>query len=272
MDLNNVGKLSPFLGHSLNTEEVAGLEVAMMQRKLDENLPTKLSFWGKIYGTTQDYLIVFSVDPDAEFPDRKYYYCNPSDYLLRAVPALTTEYETQAKAITQKFTGDASFYSFNGEEPEEEDPEAPPVERFREGHRLAWTLKTIDHDCALAPRGAVVVDATKKVVPNAYFSGLSYQSATEPRSYFHYRRPENPQAIAMMKKPGIIKSGDFMDMIVKDKPTQMWNISISPQGETAFVKNMYWDGYSFYSVLGSSEYGGAYFGIGVPQYDLAFMF
>lgn len=39
------------------------------------------------------------------------------------------------------FTGDPSFFAYNGEEPEPEDPEAPPVERFREIHRLAYTVK-----------------------------------------------------------------------------------------------------------------------------------
>jgi len=151
------------------------------------------------------------------------------------------------------------------------DPDAPPVERFRELHRLSFAVKSIEHDCSLAPRGSLVVDATKKVVVNAYYSGLSFQSCTEARSYFHNRKPENPQAVAMMKKPGIIKSGDFLDMIIKDKPSTMWAISTDCQGTLSHVRNLYWDGYSFYTVIGAPECGGAYFGIGVPQYDIAFM-
>ena len=273
MDLSNVGKLGALNGQALSVEEVAGLEVAMTQRKLDENITGKLQFWGKVFGNTQDYLVVSSVDGNAEFPDKKYFYCNPSDYLLRAVPPLSAEYEKTAQALTQRFTGDPSFFNFSGaEEDEAEDPDAPPVERFREIHRLAYAIKSIEHDCALTPRGAVVVDAGKKVVRNAYFTGLSYQSCCEARSYFHMRRPENPQAVSMMKKAGIVKSGDFLDPITKDKPTQMWTFGMSASGEVAHVRNMYWDGYSFYSVVDSTEFGGCYFGIGVPQYDIAFMF
>ena len=48
-----------------------------------------------------------------------------------------------AEKLTMGFTGDSSFFAFNGEdgEVEEEDPEAPPVERFRELHRISHTVR-----------------------------------------------------------------------------------------------------------------------------------
>lgn len=58
----------------LNIEEISGLEVAMLQRKLEENLPGKMYFWGKVFGTTQDYLIVYTINPFAIFPDKTYYF------------------------------------------------------------------------------------------------------------------------------------------------------------------------------------------------------
>jgi len=156
-------------------------------------------------------------------------------------------------------------------EPEEEDPEAPPVERFREVHRLSYTVKQIDHDCAIVTKGAVVVDASKRVIFNSYYKGLSYQTAAEMRAYYHFRRPENPQGISNLKKPGIIKSGDFLDSITKDIPQQIWTISHDNSGTIAYVRNHYWDGYCYYNVIDCPEYGGAYFGIGVPNVDIAFM-
>jgi hypothetical protein len=147
-----------------------------------------------------------------------------SDYTLRAIPILNEEYEQQAEAlILLPFTGDPSYMQYNGAEPEEpvdpDDPDAPPPkELFREVHRLSFTIKQIDHDCSIIPRGALVVDATKKVIFNNYYTGLSYHTSAELRAYFHFRYPENPQGIAAMKKPGIIKS-DFLDCITKDIPT-----------------------------------------------------
>ena len=74
MELNNVFRLSALNAASLNAEEVCGLQVAMQQRKLEENLTGKLYFWGKIFGSKQDYLIVFLLDTSGEFPTRKYYF------------------------------------------------------------------------------------------------------------------------------------------------------------------------------------------------------
>lgn len=51
----------------------------------------------------------------------------------------------------------------------------------------------------------------------------------------------------------------------------MWSISHDNAASTVFVRNLYWDGYGFYSILKTSEYGCTYFGNGVPNYDIAFM-
>lgn len=74
MDLYSTHRVSPASGYGLNTEEFSGLEVAMLQRKLHENLVGKMLFWGKIFGSTQDYLIVYHVNPFDEFPEKKFYY------------------------------------------------------------------------------------------------------------------------------------------------------------------------------------------------------
>ena len=64
--------------------------------------------------------------------------------MLKAFPVVTDEYAQQAIKITSAFTGDPSFFAFNGEDPDEqvdeEDPDVPPTERFREIHRLAHTV------------------------------------------------------------------------------------------------------------------------------------
>lgn len=76
MELSNISKVSAVSGHTLNLEEIAGLEVAILQRRREESLLGQMLFWGKIFGSTQDYLVVVNVDgtPTAEFPTKKYYY------------------------------------------------------------------------------------------------------------------------------------------------------------------------------------------------------
>jgi hypothetical protein len=49
------------------------------------------------------------------------------------------------------------------------------------------------------------------------------------------------------------------------------SISHDNGASVSFVRNLYWEGYGFYSLLHSAEHGGVYFGTGVPNYDIAFM-
>jgi hypothetical protein len=74
MELQSIARLSVVNGATLSVEEVSGLETAMIQRSLAENLAGKMMFWGKVFGTTQDYLVVYNINPYSEFPDKKYYY------------------------------------------------------------------------------------------------------------------------------------------------------------------------------------------------------
>lgn len=74
MELKNIERTGMMSCNGLSFEEISGLEIAMMKRKLEENLRGKMYFWGKIFGTTQDYLIVHNIDPYAAFPEKKYFF------------------------------------------------------------------------------------------------------------------------------------------------------------------------------------------------------
>lgn len=86
---------------------------------------------------------------------------------------------------------------------------------------IIFHLQKIDHDCFIVPRGAISVDSSKKVVPNSNYQGLSFSTSRELRAYMHMRKPENLQGIALLKRPGIVKSDDFLDCIDKDEPKGM---------------------------------------------------
>lgn len=184
---------------------------------------------------------------------------------------MTDEYINIAKKLTTPFLGDPSYFAYNGIEAEAEDPEAPPVERFREMHRLHYIIKKIDDECSILPKGALIVDASKRVIQNAYYTGLSYESALKTSAYLHFRKPLSLQGQLNLVKPGIIKSADFLDCIDKDIPTTMWSIKANECANSVYVYNVYWEGYSFYSILNSAEYGSVYLGNGIPNSDIAFM-
>lgn len=276
MDLESVQRLGP-TGNTLTLEERAGLKVAFMQRMREENLPTKLQFWGKVMGVENDYLVAVYLLPTDGFPIKKYYYCTSGDFVLRQLPELNDEYARLAAAVPGRFKGDPSL-PLDGKGDDEEAPPAEEegavvkeVERFRELHRLSYAVRRIDHDCALVPQGALLVDASHKVSVNRAFEGLSFASAAELRAYYHFRRPENAQALAALERPGMVRPADFLDGLVRDRPVGVWTASLAEGGALALVRCAFWPGYAFVHVVGSAEFGGAYFGNGLPNADIAFM-
>lgn len=62
-----------------------------------------------------------------------------------------------------------------------------------------------------------------------------------------------------------------MDSIANDKPEEMWVAIHNNSATQAYLRNLYWEGFHFYSVLDSAEYGSVYFGLGVPNHGIAFM-
>lgn len=81
-----------------------------------------------------------------------------------------------------------------------------------------YIIQKIDNECSIVPRGALSLDTGKKVITNGFYQGLNYETSLELRAYLHLRRPQNLQCIALLKRPGIIKTDDFLDCIDKDEP------------------------------------------------------
>lgn len=283
MDLRSVNELSAITGNTLNIEEQCGLESSIVQRRLLEKLSGSTLFWGKIYGISQDYLVVVNINTENDFPQKTYYFCTNSDYNLRLLMHNKPEFESQASTMKSLLTGDPSYFEGAEDEPEvEPEPEDEEgevkqknqePEKFREINRLSFIVRKIDHDCSLIPRGALFVDAKKNVKRDPSFYGLSFQTGTQHRGYMHFRKPESPQAISLLKQPGIVTSTDFLDSIDKDFPKDMWLINMSEAGDVAQVRNLYWEGYGFYCSIEETSrgYGGSYFGNGIPNENIIYM-
>jgi radial spoke head protein 9 len=277
VSLQNMPSLGPS-GSTLSVEERAGLQVEMLQRRQAEGFSTDLKFWGRITGKTNDYLIAIAMKPAYPFPTKKFYYCTTGDFKLSQMPELSPEYKALAEGLIAKpFRGEPSLVIETAQAEEEAPP--PPAdgeeevepERFREEHRLAFAVDSIDHDVSVAPRGAYLVDASHQVVVNRAYDGLSYEAAGQLRSYFHLRLPESARAQAALEKPGIVRASDFLDPVADDKPAGSWSLSYDPSHTMAILRSFYWPGYYFYAVIGTGEFGGVYIGNGQPNVDIQFM-
>jgi len=273
MDLEYISKISPFSGQTLSLDQKSGLEVSMLQRQREEVFLTRLKFWGKIMGVEDDYLICYALIPAEDVPMKKFYYCTFKNYALRQMPDLTEAYKQQASEITTRFKGDPSLpLDLKEGEEEEEGPDKSELkERFREVHRLAHTIQVIDHDVAVIPKGAYLMEASHKISKNTAFEGLSFDAAGEMRNYFHFRAPESPFARAAIKREGLVSPAEFLDPISTDQPEGIWSLAYDVSLTTVNLRSFYWPGYVFFHEIGTHHYGGVYFGYGLPNRDLAFM-
>lgn len=130
-------------------------------------------------------------------------------------------------------------------------------------------------------------------------AGLSYASAENLKSYLHFRKPESTFARVAFEKEGLARAGDFLDSIDDDKPkgrsdTQrdggategavltsvagclllaagIWSTMWDPSHTSVTLRSLYWPGYFFYHLIGTHEFGDAYFGYGTKNTDIAFM-
>jgi radial spoke head protein 9 len=257
----------------------------MLERELEERLPTPMKFWGRLSGVESDYLVAFTLLPEFGFPAKKFYYCNTSDFRLRQLPQLSEEFSAKAAECKGLFSGDPSLLSAGDEEPEspgvdEEGNELPAPEVFREVHRLAFTVAAIDEQAHAIPRGAFVATGSHQVVENGTFEGLSSSVATDLSSYFHFRAPKGESQQAALARPGLVRPSDFLDPLTSDGfgaesdsrgSSPLWSLSMHPSQSHALLRSLLWPGAVAFQQVGGKAWGWAYFGNGLVNEDIAFM-
>jgi hypothetical protein len=267
-------------GLCLNIQEDAGLETALLDGALKNNLP-KLEFWGKITGTTSDYLIAVGYSPEYPFPKKTFFWTTTSEaHELKVMKVLDDDYAAHAKTLLNTpFTGDpATPYEIvrpEGYEPPppktDENGEPIPPEEFREEHKLAYHVSVIDNEVSIIPKGAWICDATHQVIKNVTNCGLTHEAAGSLRNYLHFRYPENDRSKQALVKPGVVRHGDFLDNLEDDQPKGCWGVHYDPTAKYSIVRSFYWPGSYFCHEIKTGNYVSVYFGDGLPNEDILFM-
>jgi len=305
MELDHFGNLFS-CGYQLSIDERASLETQMVKKQQEEKLagcvrapvtskaslsrnphstplpsppttplpspPSSVRFWGRVLGTTCDYLVVCGVLTSSEFPERKWFYATSKDLVLVQMPLATPEVAAQAEALAStRFVGspgqvlgaDADAAEEEEELDEEGNPK-PKKARFSEAHRLAATVALLERDCGVVPKGAYAVTATRHVIPNAAFAGVPASMATSLAPWAHFRKPLNPvRAATLAKAAAVPGTDDFLDGLSEDVAPNLWATQLDAGKGVARVASLRYPGYfAFATVDGSGKWGSVYVGDG----------
>jgi radial spoke head protein 9 len=235
-----------------------------------------IKFWGRVVGTTADYLVCCATVSTLEKPLRKWYYATTKSLSLQQMPEMTAEFTKLATGIMGRFLGNpAKLLGPDADQPEEDGVDdngnpLPKKVRFSEAHRLAQVVGTIEHDTGVVPKGAFVVTPTHHIVEDAHYAGLNATEAGSLGSYMHFRPAEHPARAHALYKPGAIAHSDFLDPISEDKPAGCWTLRMDKGKALVEIRSLSWPGYSFFHLAGTARYGAVYVGDGRADHNLHF--
>lgn len=288
-------------GGTLSIPQRLAIRTSLLKLKMNENLEN-ISFWGKIHGTAQDYFIAQSIAVNTSV-HKLYYWSNDGGLTFAKLPELDDFIKSIAPHIRGLFTGNPTLkyrdpnkpVKLNEDgEPEESETEDDVTEteeddesldeearaakkaaerKLNELERLAYQIRTIDHDTAIVPKGQYYMTATGEIQQNHAFKGLSIEDSRKIVNYLVLRTPQESRTLAKIRGAGVSNNFDFLDSIVPHGANlkDSWSLHTDETGLHTHLRSLVWPGYEYHLEALSNESSGAYFGWGEKNGDLAFM-
>jgi radial spoke head protein 9 len=263
--------LSEQSGHLISTEEGLVLNNSLLILQ-NENHFRKIFFWGRIFGTDNDYYVAYGYRSDA-MHDRVFYYSTncvnwgllplPTDYAKKLVPLCTARFQGDPALVLDVLL-EKDEIAFG--EPLTE----PQVRKLKEEDRLSATIHLINHEVLVVPRGALYKRADGAIVESLAFEGLTPLEAREIKNFLHYRVPTQKWNTNLLTRDDYNFAMDFLDPLDVDIPEGCWLLNLTVSEDTVVLKSLYWPGMFFYHLLKTPRYGFVYFGNGIKCLDVPF--
>jgi radial spoke head protein 9 len=259
-----------FPGGSLSVEERSALQASLVLLKESQHF-TEVRFWGKVRGLQRDYLIcqgtIDEMGNVAPFDTKRVTFKSTDGVVWTNLEDVDEATAAKCAQINELFTGDLGKVSgADGEEGGEVTEDAITEEK-----RLSALVAAVDESCAVAPKGALLLDARHRVVQSPSFKGLSADQAMDLKSYVHWRAPRQPDKIKVRETKGLTQTTDFLDTIHTDEPAGCWSTIFEPSACLGTLRSNIWPGLVAFASLSGPSYGYVYFGNGVQNKDIAFM-
>lgn len=259
-------------GTTLNVHEITGLNAGMGKLQCQEKY-NEMFLWGKIIAIKGAYYICYGLrDEILEFPAKKFYYSTDNfDFAEFPVPVDEEDLAKIQAERNKPFSGDPDLVY--GEPPAEtEEGQEEEKQAVTELMRLAETVREIDHDCSVVPKGSHTLNENQKVVRAPEFSGLQHGDALKLGNYVHLRAPETLEKLRVMARDdNEWKLTGFLDSLTQDLPVGAWAVRDEAKGVNVHLRSLIWIGYAAFHVPRTQFYGGLYLGHGVRNADLPFL-
>ena len=101
--------------------------------------------------------------------------------------------------------------------------------------------------------------------------GLSKEYVKTATKYLHFRNVQLLEKKMLLESNDSIYHDDIFDPIDADLPKGAWSVQADNSGTVARIRSLVWPGYVGFHVGETGVFGGAYFGYGIKNKDLAFM-
>jgi len=280
MDLNELSYVQA-AGVTLNVEEKSCLSTSLLLLKDSQQLK-RLFFWGKITGVQKDYYVAVGGSENVMVGGRTYFYStNMSDW--SPLPEIAGKEAEFAVAVRGRFMGDSAFeYTLDGEPEDRLDENGQGFgDTINEEKRLSATVRAIDADTSVVPRGAIFKGKMNEYKVNETFQGLT-QSELGLINYYYHERPSTGLRARINKEhdPATDRF-DVFDCLAYDVPEQgSWSCTKEKGGAYALLRSLKWPGYIAYHAPKSANfeassgkatsYGGVYCGTGEMNFDVSF--
>ena len=207
---------------------------------------------------------------------------DPDKILIEAKPGEPTEAppaEPEAPPEPKEEEKKEGEQNPNPAAPENPVPEAPVEEakpqvvpkNFTELERLSYVIRAIENDTHVIPEGAYKLIPQHEIRRNIAFRGLDRKDLGKLSKYYHFRNVQMQEKKTLVESTESVFRYDIFDPLMNDKPNGAWSVQVDPSETIGTVKSLLWPGYVSYSVSGTNQFGGAYFGDGMKNKDLTFM-
>eukprot|EP00397_Hematodinium_sp_SG-2012_P043001 GEMP01047689.1.p1 GENE.GEMP01047689.1~~GEMP01047689.1.p1 ORF type:complete len:277 (+),score=53.07 GEMP01047689.1:104-934(+) len=275
MDLVNLEVGLKYLasqGLTLNVHEITGLNAGIGKLQYQEKFET-MSFWGKLNSNKGAYYICFGCRNElAEFPVKQFYY-SIDDFQFSELSPVTdpNDLATIYAERNTPFSGDPDLVIGAPEAEGEEGGVDEEKKNVVELHRVSQTVRDIDNDASVVPKGSYTLNENQQVVPAPDFYGLTHADALKLENYAHLRPPKSLEKLRVMARDDIEwRMSGFLDTLVQDLPRGAWAVR-DEAGSNVHLRSLVWPGYAAFHVPRTRYFGGLYLGMGVKNYDLPFL-